>query len=186
MIDYTGSILIDGRELHTIPREIVRSRMITLAQDGLQLQGTVRLNLDPADRASRNQLGDEALIRALTRVGLWDSIQYFGGLDLDMASANFSHGQLQLFAIARATLQKAHTSTSKIVLLDEATSSVDSDTDRKMQSIIADAFADCTLFMVSHRLYAFDRMSKVIMLNDGQIEDTLVRDPESGLLVEAN
>lgn len=191
MIDYSGSVRIDGLELRTIPREVIRTRFITLAQDGLQLQGSVRLNLDPynpleceSSRDGASRLSDQALEQALTRVGLWEGIRNFGGLDLDMGAANFSQGQLQLFGIARAILRKSY-SFSKIVLIDEATSSIDNDKDREMQAMIGDAFANCTVLMVSHRLYAFDRMHKVLMLNDGQIEDTLKRDPGSGLLVEA-
>ncbi|KAK3181200.1 hypothetical protein K4F52_007475 [Lecanicillium sp. MT-2017a] len=187
MIDYTGSILIDGRELRTVPTEFLRSRIITLTQDGVQLQGTIRLNLDPYDPPdydSGTRLADQTLITALTRVGLWETVQNCGGLDADMQASNFSEGQHQLLGIARAMLRKSYT-LSKIVIFDEATSSIDNDTDRKIQALIADVFANCTVLMTSHRLYAFDKMHKVIMLNDGYIEDTLKRDPTSGLLVEA-
>ncbi len=187
MIDYTGSILIDGRELRTVPREIVRSRMLSLIQDGVQLQGTVRLNVDPYDPPdveSGNRLVDQTLIEALTRVGLWGIILTRGGLEAEMSDLNLSQGQIQLLGIARAMVRRDYL-LPKIILIDEATSSIDNDTDRNMQAIIADVFANCTVLMTSHRLYAFDRMHKVVMLNDGYIEDTLKRDPTSGLLVEA-
>ncbi len=165
----------------------MRSRFITITQDGLQLQGSIRLNLDPFDPPdydSGTRLVDQTLITALARVGLWGAVHACGGLEADMATANFSQGQMQLLGIARAILRNSYTH-SKVVLIDEATSSIDNDTDREMQAVIADAFAGCTVLMTSHRLYAFDRMHKVIMLGDGHIEDTLKRDPDSGLLVEA-
>ena len=179
MIDYTGSILIDDRELRTIPRQLLRSRLITLAQDGLQLQGTIRLNLDPYnladsapddDNGSHRRLSDEALIQALTRVGLWDSVQQCGGLDTEMAAASFSQGQIQLLGIARALLRKPY-QLSKIVLIDEATSSVDNDTDKAMQAVFSEAFANCTVFMISHRPDGLDGMDRVITLKGGQVEE---------------
>lgn len=179
-MDYTGSILVDGIELRTVPREIVRSRLITLAQEGLQLDGTIRLNLDPyelSDQERDHRPSDETMIQALTRVGLWDNIQQYGGLDLDMAAANLSQGQKQLLAIARALVRKTYTS-SKIVIFDEATSSVDRETDQNMQDIIAEAFPSCTVFMVSHRPSAFDNMNKVITLSDGRIVDVSGGDTE--------
>ncbi len=189
MVDYSGSILVDGQELRSFPRELVRSRFITVAQDGLRLQGSIRLNLDPYDPPDSNSESrhpDARLIHALARVGLWETIQHSGGLDLDIAAANLSKGQLQLFGIARAILRKMHASASKIILLDEVTSSVDAATDRKIQTVMAEVFVDCTVIMVSHRSNAFDGMSKVIKLGNGQIEDTLERDLDSGLLVAAN
>lgn len=179
MIDYTGSILIDGRELRTIPRELLRSRFITLTQDGLQLQGSIRLNLDPYnsardtpddDNGSPRRLSEEALVQALTRVSLWDSVQQCGGLDTEIAAANFSQGQIQLLGIARALLRKSY-QLSKIVLIDEATSSVDNDTDKAMQTVFGEAFASCTVFMISHRADGLDGMDRVIALQGGQVEE---------------
>ena len=187
MIDYTGNVLIDRRELRTIPREFVRSQIITMTQDPLILQGTIRFNLDPyapPDYDSDARQVDMTLIQALEKVGLWGVISRCGGLETELSAANLSQGQVQLLAIARAILRKNYVR-SKIILIDEATSSIDNDKDRELQTLMAKTFSDCTVIMISHRLYAFDKMKKVIMLNSGYIEDTLKRDPNSGLLVEA-
>lgn len=187
MIDYTGSIFVDGRELRTLPRALVRSRIITLTQDGIQLPGTIRLNLnpyDPPDSEGHNGLADETLISALNRVGLWETAQNSGGLDADMAAANFSVGQRQLLGIARIIVRQSYNQ-SRIVLLDEVTGSIDSDADRSMQEVIGDVFANHTVVIVSHRVHAFEKMHKVIMLSDGNVEDVLERDPTSGLVAEA-
>ena len=186
MIEYTGSILIDGVELRTIPREIVRSRIITLSQDEIRLQEPIRLNLDPYGMTGHNKenaIPEEVLIQVLTRVGLWHYINQQGGLDLDMSAANFSQGQLQLFYIARAMLRKSYTA-STIFLLDEVTSSVDSDTDKRMQDLMAEVFANCTVCMVSHRRDAFDLMDRVITLKNGEIVELDV-DNGTDLSVEA-
>jgi ABC-type multidrug transport system fused ATPase/permease subunit len=171
MIEYTGSILIDGVELRTIPHGIVRSRFTTLSQDGIRLQESIRLNLDPysmTDNDKEDRIPAESMIHILTRIGLWGYINQQGGLELDMSAANFSQGQLQLFDIARAMLRKSKTA-SKIVLLDEVTSSADSETEKRMQDVIADVFSNCTVCMVSHRRDATDKMDKVITLKNGQV-----------------
>ncbi|KAK3181199.1 hypothetical protein K4F52_007474 [Lecanicillium sp. MT-2017a] len=185
MIDYTGSVFVDGRELRTLPRELLRSRIITLTQDGIRLPGTIRFNLDPYNPPDSGSPGlpDETLISALNRVGLWETVRNCGGLDVDMA-ANFSVGQRQLLGIARIIVRQSYTQ-SRIVLLDEVTGSIDSDADRSIQDVIGDVFADHTVVTVSHRVHAFEKMHKVIMLSDGSIEDVLERDPTSGLLAEA-
>ncbi|KAK3181197.1 hypothetical protein K4F52_007472 [Lecanicillium sp. MT-2017a] len=186
MVDYTGSILVDGRELRTVPRDIVRSRFLSLIQDGIQFKGSVRFNVDPYDPPdieSGNRLVDQTLIEALTRVGLWAKILAGGGLEAELDDLNLSKGQIQLLAIARAMVRRDYL-LPKIVLIDEATSNIDNDTDRNLQALFAEVFKHSTVIMISHRLYAFDKMHKVLMLDEGQIEDVLNRDPTSGLLVD--
>jgi ABC-type multidrug transport system fused ATPase/permease subunit len=153
--------------------------MLSLVQDGINLQGSVRLNIDPYHPPDRDvgdaRLSDQKLTAVLTRVGLWPTVVAGGGLDADMSQVNFSQGQMQLLAIARAMLRRDYT-LPKIVLIDEATSNMDRDTDEAMQALFAEVFAEPTVLMISHRLDAFEKMEKVIKLGTGKIEEVLVRD----------
>ena len=112
MVQTTGSIVVDGINLATLPRQVVRERVVGLPQDAFLLTGSVRLNVDPFGRIS-----DPAIADALRDVGLWDVIEAGGGLDANVDDVHLSHGQKQLFSLAQAIVRP-----SPILILDEATS----------------------------------------------------------------
>ncbi len=113
MMELTGgSITIDGVDISTLPRNEIRSRIVGVPQDAYLMIGSVRFNADPQQAAT-----DDAIITALKAVKLWDVISEKGGLDADVDEVHLSHGQKQLFCLARAMLRP-----SKILILDEATS----------------------------------------------------------------
>jgi ATP-binding cassette subfamily C (CFTR/MRP) protein 1 len=145
-----GSVTIDGVDLSTIPRKVLRNR----------LKGTIRQNIDPLNLAENNS----AVKEALKKVGLWLIVADAGGLDVPMEAEDLlSHGQRQLFCLARAMLRP-----SKILLIDEATASVDLQTDRLMQKIISDHFTDCTVIAVAHRLETIRNFDKVVVFENGR------------------
>ncbi|KAF2761934.1 canalicular multispecific organic anion transporter 1 [Pseudovirgaria hyperparasitica] len=153
----TGSIEIDGVDIRSVPRGRLRRALNTISQEPLLLTGTIRLNLDP-----EGQCPDSQLLAALAKVDLLAFVEREGGLDAAMKPESYSSGQRQLFSLASAILRR-----SKIVLIDEATSNTDAQTDQLMRSVIATEFADCTVVTVAHRLDAIADCDQVIVMGHG-------------------
>ena len=143
----SGSITIDGIDVSQIGLHDVRNAIAIIPQDPVLFQGTIRANLDPF-----NQNSDLDLWEALRRVHLLEGVTIPGREDnrfhLDEnvgdEGLNFSLGQRQLLAMARALVQKA-----RIIVMDEATSSVDFETDEKIQYTIKQEFRGSTLLVLS-------------------------------------
>ncbi|KAJ5748330.1 uncharacterized protein N7511_010026 [Penicillium nucicola] len=154
-----GTIYIDGIDLSKVSRAHVRSRINVIPQQPFFLHGSVRLNSNP-----ESNVDDEKIIDSLQAVNLWSYIESKGGLDADMSDDLLSHGQQQLFCLARALCKS-----SSIVIMDEATSSVDSETDALMQSVIRDRFKDQTLIAIAHKLHTILDFDKVALIERGQV-----------------
>ncbi|PLB43887.1 ABC multidrug transporter [Aspergillus steynii IBT 23096] len=160
MVDLTsGNILIDGIDISQIPRQEIRSRINGVSQSPLLIQGSVRQNVDPTCRSS-----DDAIMAALKTVHLSTKIREKGGLDTNIDDLFLSQGQKQLFCLARAILRSGN-----ILVLDEATSSVDTKTDEIMQRIIREKFANHTIITVAHKLETILDYDRVIVLDAGRI-----------------
>ncbi|PMB71894.1 Canalicular multispecific organic anion transporter 2 [Beauveria bassiana] len=169
MMEYRGKISIDGRDIKTVPRRILRSRITTLTQDGVELKGTIRANAFPYSIAAAAVApADEDIVAALDRVGLWAHLQRHGGLDADITDARLSHGQRQLLFLARAVLHHQALRT-RIVLVDEATSALDPQAEADAQALMAEAFADCTVLTISHRREGLDFVERVLEVDAGQL-----------------
>jgi ATP-binding cassette subfamily C (CFTR/MRP) protein 1 len=147
-----GTIVIDGEDLRTVPRAVIRSRMITIPQDPFLLKGSVRINADLSGTVE-----EKVIIRALKKVGLWELLEGRGGLEVDLIEQPLSQGQQQLFCLARALVQKEKAKESgerelRVLILDEATSNVDGKTDELMQRVLREEFGACTIVVVAHRV----------------------------------
>lgn len=113
MIDIqTGYVSIDGQNLADFEPRDVRLRLNVIPQDPFFMPGTIRFNLDPFGRVS-----DEFIVSSMMKVGLWEKFENNGGLDMDLEISDWSVGERQLLALARALNVQ-----SPILILDEATS----------------------------------------------------------------
>ncbi|KAL6923650.1 hypothetical protein FSST1_000924 [Fusarium sambucinum] len=155
----SGSITIDGIFLSSLPRETVRRRLITLTQDQFVLPGTVRHNADPWGVFS-----DDDINTALRFVGLFDAVEQHGGLDAPFDEDVLSHGQKQLFFLARVVLRKHD---GNVVLLDEVTSSVDYKTEEAIKAIVEHEFKEHTVVSITHRLSTIVDFDRVIVMEKG-------------------
>jgi ATP-binding cassette subfamily C (CFTR/MRP) protein 1 len=160
----SGTISIDSVDLSIIPREVIRSRLITIPQEPFILAGSVRLNADPTSTST-----DEAIVEALKKVKLWDVLEARGGLDGDMMSNPLSQGQSQIFCLARAMLRTGNGKGNGILVLDEATSSIDGETDQLMQKLIREEFSGYTIITVAHRLETIRDSDWIAVLDGGRL-----------------
>ncbi|TDZ71708.1 ABC transporter atnG [Colletotrichum trifolii] len=158
-----GKIEIDGIDVSTLLPSELRSRINVVSQDPFLMPGTIRFNLDPL-AAIPNDDSDARITQALDRVGLARHVQEQGGVGAEMDDKAWSAGQKQLLCMARAMLRQC-----KLLILDEAMSSVDSETEAVMQHVVDNEFRDCTVLAVMHRLKHVSRYDVVALLGDGRV-----------------
>jgi ATP-binding cassette, subfamily C (CFTR/MRP), member 1 len=171
-----GSIKIDDMDIATVGLQDLRSRLAIIPQDPTLFRGTIRSNLDPF-----NEHSDLELWSALRKADLiGEEQEATQGLDahgkntgrihldstVEEEGLNFSLGQRQLMALARALVRD-----SRIIVCDEATSSVDFETDQKIQKTMASGFQGKTLLCIAHRLKTIINYDRICVMDAGRIAE---------------
>lgn len=159
-----GSIEIDGVDISTVGLADLRDQITIIPQDPVLFTGTLRFNLDPQGKLKDKQLED-----MVERAGLKPLLERDGnGLDFKISykGDNLSAGEKALVCICRAALRK-----SKVVLLDEATASIDVETEETIQKLITNEFKDATMLTVAHRLNTIINSDKIMFMKDGQVAE---------------
>ncbi|KAL4738159.1 P-loop containing nucleoside triphosphate hydrolase protein [Aspergillus similis] len=154
-----GSITIDGCDIANLDPANLRTRIGTVPQAPFFMPGSIRQNID-----LRNICSDCEVIRVLQTVLLWDRIQPLGGLAAELRSMDWSMGEQQLLCLARALLCK-----SPILLLDEATASMDTATETLMQRLLETECPNRTVLAVMHRLQHIEWYDMVALVDRGRI-----------------
>ena len=165
-----GSISIDGINIATVGLKDLRTRLAIIPQDPTLFRGTIRSNLDPFNEHSDLELWSALRQADLIddRAKMDDKVQGRIHLDgiVEEEGLNFSLGQRQLMALARALVRGA-----QIIVCDEATSSVDMETDQKIQRTIATAFKGKTLLCIAHRLKTIINYDRICVMDQGTIAE---------------
>jgi ATP-binding cassette, subfamily C (CFTR/MRP), member 1 len=166
-------VILDGIDISKLGLRDLRSKMAMIPQDPFMFAGTIRTNLDPFEEHK-----DEEVWSVIEKVGLKQTIdQSLKKLDMEVIDngANFSLGQRQLLCMGRALLRN-----SKVLMMDEATASVDMDSDALIQKTVREAFSSCTTLTIAHRLNTIMDSDKILFLDQGKVSE--FDDPQTLLM----
>ncbi|KAL5483667.1 hypothetical protein EMCRGX_G020072 [Ephydatia muelleri] len=159
----SGTILIDGADISSVPLDRLRSSLTIIPQDPFLFSGTIQENLDPCNEHSEAELWS-----VLERCHLKTIVEQMGGLfgEVTEKGSTFSLGQRQLLCLARALLMHA-----KIICIDEGTSSVDVQTDRQIQETIKAEFKSSTVITIAHRIETILNSDKILVMGNGEVKE---------------
>ncbi|KZT60639.1 P-loop containing nucleoside triphosphate hydrolase protein [Calocera cornea HHB12733] len=165
LIPTEGTVIFDGQPTSDMNLDALRTNLAIIPQEPTLMSGTLRSNLDPF-----SQHDDGALYHALRATGLITETGASDGTNLTLdstvltAGSNFSVGQRQLIALARAILRN-----TRALILDEATASVDSETDALIQASIRKDLQHATLITIAHRLLTIMDYDRIMVLDGGKL-----------------
>ncbi|XP_010523938.1 PREDICTED: ABC transporter C family member 4-like [Tarenaya hassleriana] len=159
-----GKMIIDGINICTLGLHDLRSRLGIIPQEPVLFEGTVRTNIDPTE-----QYSDEEIWKSLERCQLKEIVaskpEKLDSLVVDNGE-NWSVGQRQLLCLGRVMLKR-----SRLLFLDEATASVDSQTDAVIQKIIREDFEACTIISIAHRIPTVMDCDRVLVIDAGRAKE---------------
>ena len=158
-----GSILVDGQDIRQLSRQDYRRQFGMVLQDAWLYEGTIKENL----RFGNLDASDEEIVEAAKAANVDHFVRTLPGgynMEMNQESSNISLGQKQLLTIARALLANP-----KILILDEATSSVDTRLELLIQKAMKRLMKGRTSFVIAHRLSTIQEADKILVLKDGQI-----------------
>ncbi|KAJ6790059.1 hypothetical protein PWT90_03970 [Aphanocladium album] len=173
LVDYAGTIYLDGKNVQNVVPEVLRSNVIILPRDGVEMPGSIRQNLDPWASA-QHFFSDAEIIEALGRIDVVQMVQGRGGLDANFATARFSKGEKQLLFLARAILRKESLNV-QLVLVDDITRNLDHEMANRIQKIIDTVFAECTVITVTSRMDTLKNMHRVVQMDGGRVINMIDR-----------
>ncbi|KAF1319123.1 Abc transporter c family member 5, partial [Globisporangium splendens] len=171
-----GRILIDGEDISTMPLRSLRSKLSIIPQSPVLFKGTLRAYMDPFD-----EFTDAEIWSAFEKVEMKEQISSLENqlsYELSENGENFSVGERQMLCMARALLTQ-----TRIVVMDEATASIDHATEKKLQTMIDRDFKDATVLTIAHRLATVLDSDRIMVLSDGNVVEfdsanNLVQNPK--------
>ena len=181
---FKGKIEIDGQNIADIPLKKLRRAISIVPQEPFLLEGTLKTNLDPLNIYTEEEIND-----VLEKVQLYQMLEHdnvkgknvLKGINTEIKEYgnNLSFGCRQLLCVARAILRK-----SKVIILDEATSSVDQKTEDIISNAVDVMFKDSTVITIAHRINTVKKCQKIIVMNAGEVvevgnPDDLIKDTKS-------
>ncbi|TMW69125.1 hypothetical protein Poli38472_001281 [Pythium oligandrum] len=158
----SGRIIIDGQDISAVNLQALRSRMSIIPQVPVLFKGSMRAYMDPF-----GEYDDADIWQAFDKIGLKDMISALDGKlnhELSENGENFSVGERQMLCLARALLRR-----SRVVVMDEATASIDLATEQKLQAMIQREFVDATVLTIAHRLATVLDSDRILVLSDGRV-----------------
>ncbi len=161
----SGSITIDGHDIQNVTRDSLRKQFSMVLQDTWLFTGTIYENV----AYGRDDVTKEEVIEACKAADIHDFIMSLSnGYDTVLTDdgVNISKGQKQLLTIARAMLSK-----TRMLILDEATSNVDSNTEQKIQKAMMKLCENKTTFIIAHRLSTIQNANKILVLQNGEVKE---------------